>query len=169
MKKRGRISKKGLSGIITAVIMIALVMAAAIIIWSVVNNMLKGKMESSEACFGNYNKVTINSMYTCYDSTNDRFHFSLNIGDIDVDSVIVSISSVGSTNSYILTNKSQTIVGLGPYPSGSGDVTLPEKNAGRTYISNEFTEKPDLITISPSINRQQCDVSDTLSGIEICF
>ena len=58
---------KGLSGVITAVIMIALVLAAAGIVWGVVNNMLKGQMEGAEACFGNYDKVTINSIYTCYD------------------------------------------------------------------------------------------------------
>ncbi len=104
--------KKGLSGVITVVIMIALVMAAAAIVWGVVNNLLKDKMESSEACFGNYNKVTINRIYTCYDSTFDTFQFSLNIGDIEVDEVLVSVSSEGSTNSYTLTNEAQTITGL---------------------------------------------------------
>ncbi len=161
--------KHGLSGIITAVIMIALVMAAAVIVWGVVNNLLKGQMESAEACFGNYNKVTINSIYTCYDSTDNTFHFSLNIGDIEVDEVIVSVSSEGSTNSYTLNNTASTVSGLGPYPSGSGDVNLSSKNAGLTYIASGFTEKPDLIRIAPVIGEQQCEISDTVSNIELCF
>ena len=184
---------KGLSGVITAVIMIALVMAAAGIVWGVVNNVLKGQMESSEACFGNYNKVTINSIYTCYNSELDTFQFSLNIGDIEVDEVLVSVSSEGATNSYTLTNDAQTITGLFPYVTQGfdcdeeilfcegeevcingncvlpGEVMLPAKNAGLTYIASGFSVKPDLIRIAPIISGQQCEVSDTVSNIEACF
>ena len=160
---------KGLSGIITAVILVALVLAAAMIVWGVVNKMIKGQMESAESCFGNYNKVTLNSLYTCYDSTENTFQFSLSIGDIEVDSVIVSVSSEGSTNSYTLVNDTTEVSGLGPYPSGSGDVALPAKNAGLTYIASGILAKPDLVKIAPVINGQQCEVSDTISNIGACF
>ena len=165
-------SKHGLSGVITAVIMIALVMAAAVIVWGVVNSTIRNQMENSEACFGNYNKVTINNIYTCYDSINDEFHFSLNIGNIEVDEVLVSVSSGGSTNSYTLTNENQTISGLANYGStgfGTDIIVLPNKNAGLTYIASGFTVKPDLMKIAPIIGEQQCEISDTLSNIEPCF
>ncbi|MCK4647832.1 hypothetical protein KAT24_02795 [Candidatus Pacearchaeota archaeon] len=163
---------KGLSGVITAIILIALVLAATVIVWGVVNNLIRKQMESSEACFGNYDKVTINGIYTCYDSIDDTFQFSLNIGDIEVDKVIVSVSSEGSTNSYTLTNDAQPIPGLANYSStgfGTDFIKLPGKNAGRTYIASGFTEKPDLIKIAPIIGGQQCEVSDTISNIEVCF
>jgi len=162
-------NKKALSGVITAVIMIALVMAAAVIVWSVVNNTIKNQIGNTEACFGNYNKVAINRYYTCYDSVSDVFQFSLSIGDIEIDSVVVAISSAGSTNSYTLTNQNQSISGLGPYPSGSGEVSLPAKNAGKTYMISGFTSSPDVIKIAPVIGGKQCEVSDTLSSIEACF
>jgi hypothetical protein len=167
--------KRGLSGIITAVIMVTLVMAAAVIVWGVVNRMIQEQMESAEACFGNYDKVTINSMYTCYEFVGENdyhVHFSLSIGSIDVDSIIISVSSEGSTNSYTITNNEETINGLANYDStgfGTDLIILPNKNAGKTYIANGFTEKPDLIQILPVINKQQCEISDTLSNIEICF
>lgn len=164
--------KTGLSGVITAVIMIALVMAAAAIVWGVVNNVIRGQMKNAESCFGNYDKVTINSIYTCYDSTADTFQFSLDIGDIEVDSVIISVSSAGSTNGYTLTNTEQTISGLANYEStgfGTDLIKLPGKNAGKTYVANGFTEKPDLIKIAPVIDGQQCEISDSVSGIEVCF
>ncbi len=167
--KKSPSENKGLSGVVTAVIMIALVMAAAMIVWGIVNTTIKGQIKGAESCFGNYNKVTINSIYTCYDSTNDKFQFSLNIGDIEVDSVLISVSAGGSTNSYTLTNEEQPITGLGPYPSGEGEVSLPGKNAGLTYIASGFPERPDLMKIAPIINDQQCEVSDTLSEIENCF
>lgn len=183
---------KGLSGVITAVIMIALVMAAAVIVWGVVNNTIRKQMDSSEACFGNYNKVTLNGIYTCYDSKLDTFQFSLNIEDIEVDEVIVSVSSAGATNSYTLTNTEQIITGLFPYVTQGvacsaevacvgeevcinrncvlpSDVVLPGENAGLSYIASGFTSKPDLIQIAPIINGQQCEISDTISNIEPCF
>ena len=162
-------TKKGLSGVITVVLMIALVMAAAAIVWGIVNGLLKDKMESSKSCFGNFNKVTINPIYTCYDSTNDLVQFSLKIGNIDVDEVLVSVSSSGNTKGYTLTNTDQQGIGLTRYPSG-GEVILPGKDEGRTYTTaiNSFPAKPDLIQIAPTLNGQQCGESDTISGIESC-
>ena len=165
-------SKKGLSAIITTLLLVMLTLVAVGIFWGVIMPMIKEKTESSKACFGNYGKVTINSLYTCYDSTLNQVHFSLNIGDIDVDEVLVSVSSAGATKAYTLTNTEQQITGLANYSStgfGTDLIVLPGKNAGKTYISNEFAEKPDLIQIAPVINEQQCEVSDTLSGIEFCF
>jgi len=161
-------SKKGISGVITVVLMIALVMAAAAIVWGIVNSTLKDQVEGAKSCFGNFNKVTINPIYTCYDSTAKTVQFSLSIGDIDVDEVLVGISSAGASGSYTLTNIDQQGIGLTLYPSG-GEVKLPGKNAGLTYVASGYTSKPDLIQIIPVIAGQQCEVSDTISGIESCL
>ena len=173
------LSKKGISGVITVVLMIALVMAAAAIVWGIVNNTLKGQIESSKSCFGNFNKVTINPVYTCYNRVSENVYtvqFSLSIGDIDVDEVLVSVSSGGSTKGYPLTNVAGTIAGLTNYDSandpqigfGTESIEIPSKNGGKTYVANGFTAKPDLIQIAPTLGGQQCDVSDTISGIESC-
>ena len=161
-------SKKGISGVITVVLMIALVMAAAAIVWGIVNSTLKDQVEGAKSCFGNFNKVTINPIYTCYDSTSHTVQFSLSIGDIDVDEVLVGISFAGASGSYTLTNTDQQGIGLILYPSG-GEVKLPGKNAGLTYVASGYTSKPDLIQIIPVIDGQQCEVSDTISGIESCL
>jgi len=172
-------NKKGLSGIITAMIMIGLVLAAAGIIWAVVNGILKGS-EGAESCIEAINKVTINGVYTCYDSDPDgnpatddgEVQFSLSIGDIEVDEVLVSISSAGDTQSYILTNEDDvTVDGLGNYPTpdfGVDLIQLPGKRGGKTYVANGFSSEPDLIKIAPTIGGRSCDVSDSLSHIESC-
>ncbi len=172
MKKRGRISKKGLSGVITAVLMIALVMTAVIIIWVVINNTIKAQLKSTESCFGNYNKVVIDRIYTCYDEANSIFEFSLGVGDIDINSIVVFVSAGGGTSSFTLTNTAQTIDNLANYGStgfGTDSIQLPGKNSGLTYRTDITTVKPDLIKISPVIDGQQCDVSDSISDIELCF
>ncbi len=162
-------NKRGLSGVITAVILIALVMVAGVIVWVVVRNIVQGELGGVESCFGAYGKVIIDNKYTCYNSSSEQFQFSVNIGDIDVNSVLVSISGGGATKSYTIKNINEPISGLGPYPSGSGNVTLPGKNSGLTYIENTFTTIPDLIQVAPIIGGKQCEVSDSLSEIDDCF
>ena len=161
-------NKRGISGVITAVILIALVMATITIVWVVVRNMVQGGLEDVESCFGSYGEVTINSGYTCYNSSSNRFQFSINIRDIDLDSVIVSISGEGTTKGYTIRNIDEPITGLGSYPSGSGNVRLPSKNSGLTYMENTFTTKPDSIQIAPVINGKRCEFSDSLSEIDDC-
>jgi len=164
-------NRKAISGVVTAVIMIGLVMVAAIIVWVVVRNVVQGRLEGVESCFGIYEKITINNRYTCYDSSNSRFQFSISVSDINVDKVIVSVSGAGATNSYTLTNQNQTIENLANYGStgfGTDTINLPGKNSGLTYVASGFSEKPDLIQIAPVIDGEQCDVSAKLSEIDDC-
>jgi len=160
--------KRGISGVITAVIMIALVMATVIIVWGVVVPLIKNQLTETESCFGVSGKVTINNMYTCYNSSSNNLQFSITIKDIDVDRVFVSVFAMGETKSYEVNNTESIVAGLGPYPSGSGSVKLPGKNAGLTYIASGFSEKPDLIQIAPVVNGKQCEPTDSLSEIDDC-
>ncbi len=160
-------NKKGISGVIVAVIMVALVLTATVIVWAVVNNVIEGQLGSVESCFGSYDKVKINSMYTCWDATNSEFYFSIEIKDIEVDSVVIGISGEAETKSFTITNEEQTISGLKNY-DGTTSVKLPEKNAGKTYITDSFSSKPDSIKIAPVVDRQQCEESDGVSEIDNC-
>ena len=159
---------KGLSGVITTLILIALVIAAVAIVWVTVTNLLTNKLDSAESCMNVFEKVEINERYTCYNNTSNNFQFSINIRNINLDELIVSVSGEGTTKSYTLTNEDQSISGLGPYPSGSGEVKLPEKNSGLTYVSSDFLNTPDLIKIAPVINGHQCGVSDSVVEIYSC-
>ena len=157
--------------IVITVILIALSMAAIILVWAFINNMIKKQIKSSESCFGNYDKVQLNEQYTCYEKligSNYDLRFSLSVGDIEVDKVIVSVSSASAVKSYELTNTEQTILGLSMYPSDSVQIKLPGKNAGLTYKATGFTEKIDSIQIAPVIGKTQCDVSDSFLEIEDC-
>jgi hypothetical protein len=167
----GKKNEKGLSAIITTVILIAISMAAVVLVWVFVNNMIKKQINSSESCFGNYNKITLNPQYTCYDETdssNYSLRFSLSIGDVKVDKVVVSVSSASAVKSYTITNAAQFVNGLKMYPSGISLVNLSEMNGGLTYEAFEFGSKIDSIKIAPVISGTQCDVSDSIAEIEDC-
>jgi hypothetical protein len=164
--------KKGLSTIVVTLLLIALSLVAVGILWTFVNNLIKKQINSNEACYGNFNKVEINDKYTCYEvvlGANPAYNliFSLSIKDVNVDKVIVSVSSANSVKGYEITNFSQTIPGLKPVPSGT-QVKLPDKNAGLTYNATGFASIIESMQITPVIGGAQCEVSDTLSQIENC-
>jgi hypothetical protein len=164
-------NKKGLSAVVITVILIALSIVAIVVVWTFVNSMIKKQISSSESCFGNFDKIKINKQYTCYEKISDteyKLRFSLSIGDIEVDKVIVSVSSANAIESYEITNEDQQDIGLDTYPSG-GEVKLPAKNAGLTYLATGFTSEIDLIQIAPVIGGNQCEISDSVSYIENCL
>ncbi|VVB83927.1 Uncharacterised protein [uncultured archaeon] len=163
--------KNGLSTIVVTMILIALSLAAIALVWGFVSNMINGQIKNSEACFGNYNKVQINPQYTCYETTNNvnyNLRFSLSVGDVSVDKIIVSVSSASATKSYTITNSASSVSGLEMYPNaGDGKVIAPDKNSGLTYKATGFGSI-DSIKIAPVLGGTQCDVSDSITEIGDC-
>ena len=100
MFKRGvSNSKKGLSEIVSVVLILALVVALVGVVWGVVNNLVEEKISESESCFGIYGKATLNNDYTCYNSSSNELQFSVNVGDVDIDELLVGISASGTSTS----------------------------------------------------------------------
>ncbi len=165
-------SGRGLSGVIATVIMIALAIVLISIVWVVVDNLVRDKLNKAGSCLDILGAITIDYIYTCYDPATSYFQFSIGVGDADVSSVLVSISGEGQTKSFTITNTPTAIPNLANYEStnfGSDDIVLPDKNAGLTYVANSFSGKPDLISLTPSVDGQQCEISDSSYEIENCL
>lgn len=169
-----RKDKRGISGVIVVVIMIAIALAVTGIVWVVINNLIEEKIESTESCFGIFDKVTINSGYTCYNSTSKELQFSINIGDIEVDEILVAVSSEGTTNSFKLSNNLQKsyLKNYGTGTSYGENLILPGEGGGRTYVLNMtdagLSGSPDSLNLAPVIGGEQCGASDSLSEFDNC-
>jgi len=159
--------KKGLSEIVTTVIMIALVMAAAAIIWGVVNSMLTDTTQDTQACFGNYDKVTLYGEGTCYDPINKRASVYIDIRDINVTKVIVSIHTESETKSFEIPGTNADVSIYSSTPSFGSALSSIFPNSGKRYLIN-LESKPTSIDISPVISGSQCGISDTIKTIDIC-
>jgi len=162
--------KKGLSVVVASVIMIALVMAAIVIVWSAVRNMIQNQVDSSGDCFDVEfsEKVVINDDYTCWNSTNESVHVSISIADEHIDGMLLSISSAGSSKGIELTNDVQYLADIKNYPDFTEGVKLPSINEGLTYFVTGFPQKPDVIKIAPRVGDNQCEQSDSVAQIEDC-
>lgn len=162
---------RGISGIVAMVIMIALVVGITATVWVVVNNLVKGQIGSSESCFGNFGEVGLNKQYTCYDSSLSEIQFAIKIGDISIDSALVSVSGKSGSKSFEIKNNSTYSYVKMYGGSYGGTLQLPAKNAGLTYIINltgiGITDAKS-IKIAPIINSNQCEVSDSVLEINNC-
>jgi len=164
------LNKKGVSAIIATILMITLVLIIIGVIWVSINNLISKEIKTTESCFGNFGKVTLDKRYTCLNSSSNELQFSINIGDITVDRVLVSISSISESKSLEISNTTMNNVKMynGAY---GGLIEVPEKNAGSTYvvdIDGLGISTPDSISIAPIISETQCGVSDSLFEISKC-
>ena len=162
-------NRKGLSAIVATVLLIALTLAITSIVWVVVSNLVKDKIESTESC-GILNEVDLNTRYTCYNQTtgNDEFWFSIDVGEVEeLEDILVSISGQGTSSSFKI---NENPLGLAYY-NRSSPAAIPGKKQGRTYIyqlPSSFTQAPDSIEIAPVINGELCGISSIIQEFDSC-
>jgi len=166
-------NKKALSTIIATVILILLTIAATIIIWTTIQGTIEDNISSGEACNAEiFDKITINSRYTCYNETSGLFQFSISLGEIEIDSLLISIGTEGFSNSFEMSNEELAIPYITNYTGGLGNINLPAKNSGKTYYFNitasELSGEPVSIIIAPIIDGISCQKTDSLFQIDSC-
>lgn len=165
-------SKHGLSAVIATVMLVLLAIVLIGFVWVVVNDLVNKSIDESSSCFDVFDKVNLNSAYTCYNSSSNEMQFSININDINVDNVLISISAEGQRKTITLTNEEKRITYLRPYNGIFTDnVSLPGENSGKTYdydMNPWVNSKPDLIEIAPTVGGNQCDVTDSITEVVYC-
>ena len=160
--------KKALSEVVSTVLIIAVTILIGAVVWAVVSNLIGDKLDEGEKCFGVLDQVKINRDYTCYNPTTNKMQFSLSVGDLDINGILVSVSFEGTSKGATLTDVPGTVEDVTNYPSGTTEVKIPSKNAGSTYFFNGITSLPTSISIIPIIEGKQCGSADTLREIVDC-
>mgnify|MGYP001612487684 CR=1 FL=1 len=162
-------NRKGLSTIVASLLMVLLVIIIVGVVWGVTKGIVDKNTDAS--CFANYGKITLNNDYTCYEldkSTNQyNLRFSIDVGDIDIDGVAVTLVDADGSKSFELKKNAGIISGLKNY-DGTTSIKSPDKNEGATYNATNVG-KTDSVRIAPIINGKQCDVSDSINEIENCL
>lgn len=171
MLKR-KINRKGLSGVITAVILIALTITLIGVIWSIVSKLVTEKIDESSSCFNLFDKITINDEFTCYDSSQGgSIQLSLSLKDVEPDRILISVVSLGTSEQFFINSEPGTVANVQTYPGLEDTISLPSNNSGKSYLidlSGLGLGEPDSIEIAPEINGNQCEVSDSLNEIVAC-
>jgi len=161
-------NKKGLSAVVTVMILILMIVAATSVIWVVVQKSVKNDLGKTKSCYEALGKITLNSEYTCYDDAENKVLISVNIGDAEIDELMVAIRYAEDSKVFTLTNEEGTIEGLTNYPDGSSNIVLPGKKAGKTYVASNIMEEPTRIEIAYTIDGDTCEDSDYISEVPSC-
>jgi len=166
--------KKGLSPIVSVVLIIGLVIASVTIVFNVVKNMSEEKLNEAQSCFEIRDTFEINGDYTCYnksgpeDSFNSNVRVSISRNVASLDYLLVAISSVNDSKTFKLYDVNMEIEGISNYPDGSLEINLPGNESGKTYIINWDIAKPEKIQIAPSVNEKMCGTLDEMPQVPIC-
>jgi len=148
-------NKKALSEVISVVAIIAITIIMVAIIWVVIDNTARNKLDKASSCHNIFEKISLDDEYTCYNESSGRMQFSISRGEIDLDYLLIGLTFDNSSKTYRLYNASTNVSGLTNYPLGSEIVSLPAKNAGKTYFAEDILTKPDKIEIAPFIEKNQ--------------
>ena len=163
-------NKRALSTVVATILIILLTVVSVTVVWVFIRNFLDQQTDAS--CYQvetNLELVSLNEYYTCFNSTSDEVQFSINIKDVEIDNLLISILADGTTQSIILTNNDTVIPNVRYYKSAPSAVKLPAKNAGLTYNVGGFTgDQVDWIKIAPTINGKACAATDTINSVVSC-
>ena len=146
-------NKKGISGVLTTIILIAMVIVLVGIIYSVIIPMVRNNIEHANACSppNIIGKISLNRLNTCYDDSTKIIKVSMEIEDLEYDKILVYISQGG-------TSKTMEII--------------QAQNSGKTYEYNindlGLSGKPETIKIAPVIEGEQCDIIDSINEVATC-
>ena len=162
------INKKGLSGVVTVVILVALSVALVAIVWGVVQNMIEGNLEQAGSCSSLFTEkvVELNDAYTCDDG--DNIYFAIDVGNVEIDAVLVKVESGSQSKTYKLDSFSSS-ASLRLYRGEAAH--MPDLNSGLTYnlsVSSEGLTGPYNLGIAPIINGNTCDEIDRINSIDSC-
>ncbi len=175
-------NKKGVSTIVVVLLMVALVMVTMFVVFNVTKGTVEEKIEKIESCGVNLiGKISLNPEYVCYDSVNKEIVFSVNRGDLEVDSLLISVETEKEVDLFKIRN----LLSLSPnyetisdpnsgesilltYPERSSQIVFPSLKGGKTYIGININEPPIKIQIAPSVGGKQCEVVDSLTDIVDC-
>ncbi|MBS3075474.1 hypothetical protein J4429_03360 [Candidatus Pacearchaeota archaeon] len=173
-------NNKALSGVVTTVIMIGLVVAAISIVWIFVNNFVTDEIAGAESCFEVFDQIKIGE-YTCKgfidEDDNQQVNegektylkLSIKVGTTDLDELLVSIGGEEETKSFRLTKEGTSESFLGTKnPETEAEnygekVYLPEKESAKSYFINMETfniHNPYKIEITPIVGGESCDIAD---------
>jgi len=165
------INKKGLSQIVSTVILILISVALVAGVWASIHAFVSNQMDSAKTC-KNINLASINSMYTCYNQTNNYTVVSIGVGDTPINAMIISVDYSGNSKSFKLENISKEIENFYYYIPGKGinatAVKLPDLGSSRTFAIN-ITGQPDSIQIGAEIDGKLCGTSDSINSVPICY
>lgn len=151
--------KKGLSAVVTTVLLVGISVALVGVILGIVKPFAENQLEESKRCYDVLGSVNFNYQYTCYNVSNETMVVSISQEDVELDGMIFVFNEINGTSSESFTLNN--IEG--------DDYQIPGPESGQRYYFHGVEEKPSYIAVAPIAGGDSCDVSDETYNINTCF
>jgi flagellin-like protein len=139
--KLNKFSKKGLSDVITTVLIILITISAIVIIGSTIISFSRNSLYESTRCSDVQNEITIVSEWSCYDNSAQNTSVQIRFGNVNVSKIYISLDINGNTNTY-------------------DEIDLPTINGGKkTYTFNNTIST--FVKVGAYVKDKKCDASDS--------
>ncbi len=165
-------NKKGISAVISILIIVAITISAVGLLWYVVNNLIEGQTQGAE-CINTIGNVLINNYYTCNGSEGLKISVELkDVSDVNVSKVIVEVYGESGSKSFNIPGSDSSVKNSTEGVNFGDPIFLPSKNSAKIYYMDLGVAgigDASMIEITPVVGTHQCDgVSDRLTNIESC-
>ncbi len=127
-------SKKGMSEVISAVLLILITIAAIFIVSSFVLPFIKKNLQKGQSCLDvrDQAEIDVTSGYTCY--TNANTSVMIKRGNLEFKGFLVSFTKDGSGKTYEIVSGA-VLSGVKMFNQAT-TLALPKKNGAETYVFN---------------------------------
>lgn len=176
MKKILKKDKKGLSEVISTLLILILTVAVLAGLWLFVQNFVLDKLGTAKKCSGIAGKIEF-GQETCYvykdiPIIQKELRISLNHADLKMDGVLISVTSMaGESKSFKITVDGQSSdANVKEFGGSYGSLLpFPEENSGKIYIFNlDSFGEPKTIEMVPIIEKEYCASVDLWNDIPVC-
>lgn len=162
MRMINKKEKRGVSPLISTVLLILVSITAAIIIFTVVVPFVRNTLSESKECFGTLDQLTINteSGFTCYYGTGNKIvNITIKRGskEAEIERFKISISGQGTSNMFDIKDGEIRVKML----DGSTSIEIPEAGGERTYSLNTTMTEVLYAEVYPVMESgKMCDPTD---------
>jgi len=163
------ITKKGLSQVVSTVILIALTIVLVGGTFTLVRNYVTKSLDDTSACNNILEKISLNKDYTCFDSKTNSTLISISRNEFVLDSLLVSVAYEERGTTFYLSDIPTNIQNLTYYGDLiSTEVQIPGNESGKTYCLSGTYPAPSRIEIAPKRSGKQCNIVDSIQDIPTC-
>lgn len=170
-------NKRGLSEVISTLLIIILTIVALAGIWIFVQNFVVDTLGTAKKCSGITEKIAFGEG-TCYfyqeNPEKKELHIQLNRKDLKMDGVLIAVTSLsGESKSFKIMEDQSTKYTYVKELTGSYNIPLElvKEDEGKTYVFNlkdgSFGE-PKTIELVPIIEKEYCSSVDLWNNIPKC-
>jgi len=170
-----KMDKRAQSQVVTAVLLILIVIALAVLILNFSTNFVKDRLGGT-GCFDTVGQVSFtgSNRYTCFNNSDiggnpdmDELRLQVHIGDVNSSISGFLIEIGGADTKSIKIEDGEDVTGVSMY-SGIASLELPGKNEERTYVF-DVSVVPESVKIYPILNDEDvCEASDVLEKVIAC-